>query len=98
MSINHSSKIDSHLSPLDLPRDENFLERSSSGAAATVSDQPVVATGARDGEQNTSAVNHDLAELVWKYFENEIREALQEVQEESESNTQAITQVIEGKK
>lgn len=81
MSINHSSRIHSPLSPLDLSGGEVFSERSSNGAAAHLSDQTVVATGARDGEQNTSAVNHDLAQLVWRHFENEIREILIEVQE-----------------
>ena len=79
MSINHRSRIQSHLSPLDLPGGKNFPERNSNGAAAPVSDETVVAKGAR--EQNTSALNHDLAELVWKFFENEIREILIEVQE-----------------
>ena len=81
MSINHSSRIHTQPSPLDLPGGENFSERSSNGAAAPVSDQTKVANGSRDGEQNTSAVSHDLAELVWRYFENEIREILIEVQE-----------------
>ena len=79
MSINHRSRIQSHLSPLDLPGGENFPERNSNGAAAPVSDETVVAKGAR--EQNTSALNHDLAELVWKFFAEELREILIEVQE-----------------
>jgi hypothetical protein len=98
VSVNHNSGIHSHLSPLDLPGDESFSELSSNGADAPVSDQGVVATGARVGEQNTGAANHDLAELVWKYFDNEIREALQEVQDNFQANYQMMTQVIEGKK
>ena len=85
MSINHSSRIHSRLPPLDLTGGEISLERSSNGAAAPVSEQTVVVTGVRNGEQNTPGVNHNLAELVWRYFENEIREALQEVQDEINS-------------
>ena len=81
MSSNHSSRIDSHLPPLDLPGGDVFPERSSNGTAAAVSDRNEVTTGARDGEQNTTAVNQDLAKLVWRHFENEIREILIEVQE-----------------
>jgi hypothetical protein len=82
VSNKHSSRIQSHLSPLDSRGDENFTQRSSNGAAAHVFDQTMVETSARDGDQHTGAVNHDLSELVWKYFENEIREALREVQDE----------------
>ena len=81
MSTNRFSKIHSNLPPLDLPGGENSSERSLNDAAPPVADQTMAATGARNGEQNTDAVNHDLAELVWRYFENEIREALNEVQE-----------------
>ena len=83
MSTNRFSKIHSNQPPLDLSGGEIFSERSSN-AAARVTDQNMVTASARDGEQNTCAVNHDLAELVWRFFENEIREALREVQEETE--------------
>jgi len=81
VSINHGSRFHSPLSPLDLPGGEVISEHSSNRAAAPPSDHTVVATGACDGDQNTSAVTHDLAELVWKHFENEIRESLLEVQD-----------------
>ena len=81
MSIKHTFKIHSHVLPLDLPGGEILSERSPNGAAAPISNQTLVATGARAGEPNASAVKHDLAELVWKFFEAEIRESMVEVQE-----------------
>ena len=87
MSTNRFSKIHSNQPPLDLPGGEIFSERSSNGAAARVTDQNMVTASARDGEQNTGGANHDLAELVWRYFENEIREALNEIQEETKGES-----------
>ena len=87
MSTNRFSKIHSNLAPLDSRGGEIFSKRSSNGTAAAVADETTVATGARDGEQNTGGVNHDLAELVWRYFENEIREALNEIQEETKGES-----------
>ena len=82
VSTNHTFKIHSDLPTADLPAGDIISDPAIKADARNDPDPGMSAPGAPVGGRNAGAVNHGLVEVVWRYFEKEIREAVMEVQAE----------------